>query len=60
MGSNINDKYCLMMHIMNNLSSAYDGLIETLEDRLDSTLDTLTMGVLRDKISEKYEKVKRR
>ena len=59
MGSKIDDEY-LMMHIMNNLPSAYDGLIENLEDRLDSTLDPLTISVLRDKVSEKYEKIKRR
>lgn len=49
-----------MMHIMNNLPSAYDGSIENLEDRLDSTLDPLIMTVLRGKISEKFEKITRR
>ena len=49
-----------MLHIMNNLPSAYDGLIENLEDKLDATLDPLTLSVLRDKISEKYKKIKRR
>ena len=58
MGSDIDDDY-LMMHIMNNLPSAYDGLMENLEDKLDSALDPLTMGVLRNKISEKYERIKR-
>ena len=55
MGSDIDDEY-LMMHIMNNLPSAYDGLMENLEDKLDSALDPLTISVLRDKISEKYER----
>ena len=59
MGSDIDDEY-LMMHIMNNLPSAYDGLMENLEDKLDSALDPLTISVLRDKISEKYERIKRR
>jgi len=59
MGTNIEDEY-LMMHIMNNLPSAHDSLIENLEDKLDSTFDTLTMSVLRDKDFEKYEKIKRR
>ena len=59
MGSNINAD-CLMMNIIINLPSVYDGLIENLEDRLDSTLDPLTMSMLRDKISEKYKKIKRR
>ena len=49
-----------MMHIMNNLSSVYDGPVENMEDKLDATLDPLTMSQLRDKISEKSEKIKRR
>ena len=48
------------MNIINNLPSVYDGLMETLEDKLDSALDPLTISVLRDKISEKYERIKRR
>ena len=48
LGTNIEDEY-LMMHIMNNLPSAHDSLIENLEDRLDSTFDPLTISVLRDK-----------
>ena len=59
MSNPIDDEY-LMIHIMNNLPSAYDGLIENLEDKLESTFDPLTLGVLRDKLSEKYEKIKRR
>ena len=50
MRSELNDEY-LMMHIMNN---------ENMEDKLNATLDPLTMSQLRDKISEKYEKIKRR
>ena len=42
METNIEDKY-LMMYIMNNLPSAYDSLIENLEDRLESTFDPLTV-----------------
>ena len=59
MGSNIDDEY-LVIHIMNNLPSAYGGLIDNFKDKLDATLDPLTLSVLRDKISEKYEKIKRR
>ena len=59
MGSNIDDEY-LMMHSMNNLPSAYNGLMENLEDKLDSALDPVTISVLRDKISKKYERIKRR
>ena len=45
---------------MINLPSAYDGLMEILEEKLDSALDLLTISVLRDKISEKFERIKRR
>ena len=48
-----------MMHIINHLPSSYDSLIENLEDRLDSIVDQLTVGMLRDKLSEKYEKYKK-
>ena len=41
MGSDFNDEY-LMMHIMNNLPSAYDGLMENLEDILDCAIEPLT------------------
>ena len=34
--------------------------MENLEDKLDSALDPLTVSVLRDKISEKFERIKRR
>ncbi len=59
MGLDQNDDY-LMMHIMNNLPSAYDGLMENLEDELDCTIEPLTLSVLRENISEKYERIKRR
>ena len=58
MGTTIDDEY-LMMHIMNHLPSSYDSLIENLEDRLDSIGDPLTIGMLRDKLSKKYEKIKK-
>ena len=35
-------------------------MIESLEDKLDAALDSLTMIVLRDKIYVEYERVKRR
>ena len=59
MGTTIDDEY-LMMHIMNHLPSSYDSLIENLEDRLDSIVDPLTIGMLRDNLSEKYEKIRKR
>ena len=55
----IDDEY-LVIHIMNHLPSSYDSLIENLEDRLDSIVDPLTTGMLRDKLLEKYEKIKKR
>ena len=59
MGTTIDDEY-LMMHIMNHLPSSYDSLIKNLEDRLDSIVDPLTIGMLRDKLSEKFEKIRKR
>ena len=44
-----------MLHIMNNLPSAYDGLIENLEDKLDATLDPLTLSVNNDDEEEAEE-----
>ena len=44
MGSNIDDEY-LMMDIMNNLSSEYNGLMVNLDDKLDSALDPLTISI---------------
>ncbi len=51
MGSDLDDEY-LIMHIMNNLPSAYDGLMENLEDKLDCAIESLILSILRDKISE--------
>ena len=57
MGTEIDESY-MMMHVLNNMPSAYDNLIDTLEDRLDSATDPLTIENLREKLSEKYEKIK--
>ena len=59
MGSNIDESY-VMIHIMNNLPSAYDNLIDSLEDKLGASTDALTLESLREKLSEKYEKIKMR
>jgi len=59
MGSNIDESY-IMIHIMNNLPSAYDNLIDNLEDKLEASTDPLTLESLREKLSEKYEKIKMR
>ena len=53
------DEQSLIMHIMNSLPSIYESLIENEEDRLDNIMDPLTMSILRDKLSEKYEKLER-
>ena len=58
MRTSIYDEY-LMIYIMNNLLNANDSLIEKLEDRLDNTMDPLTMSVQRDKLSGKYEKIRK-
>ena len=57
MGTEIDESY-LMMHVLNNMPSSYDNIIDTLEDCLDSTTDPLTIENLREKLSEKYEKIK--
>ena len=57
MGTDIDESY-LMMHILNNIPGAYDNLVDVLEDHLDSSTDPLTVENLREKLSEKYEKLK--
>ena len=59
MGTNIDESY-IMIHIMNNLPSAYDNLIDSLEDKLGASTNPLTLESLREKLSEKYEKIKMR
>ena len=59
MGTTLDDMY-LMMHVLNNLPSAYDNLVDTLEDKLGATTDPLNLEALREKLSEKYEKISAR
>ena len=59
MSTNIDENY-IMIHIMNNLPPAYDNLIDSLEDKLGAKNDPLTLEILREKLSEKYEKIKMR
>ncbi len=59
MGTEIDESY-IMMHIMNSKLSAYDNLINMLEDKLRATGDPRTLKTLREKLSEKYEKNKSR
>ena len=59
MGTPNDDEY-LMMHIINNLPSTDDSLIENLMDRLDNMMPPLTISILRDKLSEKYKRIRKR
>ncbi len=42
--SDLNDEY-LMIHIMNSLPSAYDGLMANSEDKLDCAIEPLTLSI---------------
>ena len=59
MGTDIGDSY-MMMHVLNNVSSMYDNVVENMEDKLDATIDPLTLETLREKLSENFETIKRR
>ena len=59
MGTALDDMY-VMMHVLNNLPSAYDNLVDGLEDKLGATNEPLTLEGLREKLSEKYEKIRAR
>ena len=59
MGTTLDDMY-MMMHVLNNLPSAYDNLVDGLEDKLGAKNDPLTLEGLREKLSEKYEKIRSR
>ena len=49
----------VMIHILNNLPVEYENTVETLERRLDDTLDPLSIEIIREELSLKYEKIKR-
>ena len=56
MNVQIEDDY-FMIHILNNLPQEYDQVVDSLEDRIDAKLDPLTLEILREKLSSKYEKL---
>ena len=48
-----------MIHILNNLPKEYDVIFDGLENRLTSDGDdTLIIEVMREKMSNRYEKIK--
>ena len=59
MGTTLDDMY-VMMHVLNNLPSTYNNLVDGLEDKLGAKNDPLTLEGLREKLSEKYEKIRAR
>ena len=58
MDTTIDNSY-MIMHILNNITSAYDSIVKNLENRLDVTTNPLTLEILRDKLPEKHEKLRR-
>ena len=59
MGTTVDDEF-LILHILNNLPSEYDNVVENLEERVDSVLNPLGIEDIRQKLSEKYEKMRLR
>ena len=59
MGTTIDDEF-LILHILNNLPSDYDNVVENLEERVDSTTNPLGIEDVRQKLSEKFEKMRLR
>ena len=57
MGTTINDKF-LILYILNNLPSDYDNIVENLEERVYSVINPLCLEDVRQKLSEKFEKMK--
>ena len=57
MGTDIDDEF-LILHILNNLPSEYDNVVENLEERVDSVINPLGIEDVRQKLSEKFEKMK--
>ena len=59
MGTTVDDDF-LILHILNNLPNEYDNVVENLEERVDSVLNPLGIEDVRQKLSEKYEKMRLR
>ena len=45
----------MMTHILSNLTEEYNNTIENIEDELDDNIDMLTIKIIRDKLSSKYD-----
>ena len=54
------DNEALILHILNNLPSDYNNGVENLEERVDSVINPLGLEDVRQKLSEKYEKMRLR
>ena len=59
MGTTIDDEF-LILHILNNLPSDYDNVVENLEERVDLTTNPLGIEDVCQKLSEKFEKMRLR
>ena len=59
MGTAVDDKFPIL-YILNNLPSEYDNVVDNLEERVDSELSLLGLEDVRQKRSEKFEKMKLR
>ena len=57
MGTTIDDEF-LILHILNNLPSEYDNVVENLEERVDSVLNPLGIEDVHQKLSEYFERMK--
>ena len=57
MGTTVDDEF-LILYILNNLPSEYDNVVENLEERVDSIINPLGLEDVRQKLSEKYEKMR--
>ena len=49
----------MMIHILNNLPVEYENTVEVMERLLDDDVNPLTIELLREELSLKYEKVRR-
>ena len=55
LGPVIDDEF-LILHILNNLPSDYDNVVENLEERVDSVINPLGLEDVPQKLSEKLKK----
>ena len=50
----------MMIHILSNISEEYENIVENLEDELDKDIDMLTIEIIQDVLSAKYDKMNAR